>query len=145
MEPFIIEAISFCEQQLERLNNNSQSYADDDEQKFVSLAELNNKLTLKKSHSEKKEDLEINNKNCFFFYQALSGEPIYLHPLCMQILESEKGAQLPLTIEEYTVLETEVNPADWPEFLGHLPPASAPTMVEISMEDLVHSSTLKQF
>lgn len=63
---------------------------DDEPKKFVSLAEINNKLTLKKAHSEKRDDVEINQQSCFFFYQALSGECIFLHPLCLQILESDE-------------------------------------------------------
>lgn len=68
-----------------------------------------------------------------------------MHPLSLQILEAEKGANLPLQIEEYTVLETETAPAEWPDFLSHLPPATAPTLVEISMEGLVHDKTLRAF
>jgi len=49
----------------------------------VAISELNQKLKLKKTHSEKKDDIEINSQTCFYFYQAVSGEPIFLHPLCL--------------------------------------------------------------
>lgn len=68
LEPFLMEAIQYCEQQLERLDQNQINVDDETPEKFVSLAELNNKLSLKKSHSEKKEDLEINKTTCFYFY-----------------------------------------------------------------------------
>jgi hypothetical protein len=39
---------------------------------------------------------------------------------------------LPLTIQAERILESE-SPSSWPDFLGHLPPASSPQLVEISM------------
>jgi hypothetical protein len=56
--PFLKEAILWCEQYLEKLENPVGE--NDEPEKFVSLKDINNKLTLKKVHLDKKDDLEIN-------------------------------------------------------------------------------------
>lgn len=43
------------------------------------------------------------------------------------------------------MLEVETAPSEWPDFLGHLPPASTPTLIEISMEKFVEQATLNKF
>lgn len=53
--------------------------------------------------------------------------------------------KLPLKIEDVKVLETEHAPSTWPDFLGHLPPATAPTLVEICMKKLVTPEVYKKF
>jgi len=59
-----------------------------------------------------------------------------LHPLCVKILEADQ-ASLPLELTNIEVLEVETAPSEWPDFLGHLAPASTPTLIEIKMEGLV--------
>ena len=49
-----------------------------------------------------------------------------------------------MTISNFTVLETETS-TQFPDALGHLPPASNPLLVEIVMKDLVSEKTLKSF
>jgi len=51
---------------------------------------------------------------------------------------------LPLLITNFTVLETEIA-TYFPDFLGHLPAASSPSFIEISMQGLVSDKTLKSF
>ena len=108
------------------------------------LAEVNNKLRLQKAHSERREDVKITPDSCFYFYQAKSGEPIYLHPLCLQMLQAD--GPLPLLIRDLSILETE-SAADKPvpEFLGHLPPAASHCLIEIDLTQLVAKETLKKF
>ena len=74
IQPFIKEAIKHCETQLEKLKSPKTDADSDEEQKFVPLSEINNKISLKKTHSEKKDDIEINQDSCFYFYQASSGD-----------------------------------------------------------------------
>jgi hypothetical protein len=59
------------------------------------------------------------------------------------MLESENRT-LPLQIKTLQVLEVEIA-NHVPEFLGHLPPATVITLVEISMSGLVHDKTLKSY
>jgi len=40
----------------------------EDTDKFVSLAEINEKIQLKKNSSKSKDDIDINENSCFFFY-----------------------------------------------------------------------------
>lgn len=96
----------------------------------MSLAEQNNKAELKKQMNKSKDEVLVSEENCFYFYQVL-GECIFLHPLCMSMLVKEHKT-LPLTIQAERILESE-SPSSWPDFLGHLPPASSPQLVEISM------------
>lgn len=56
--PFLKEAILWCESYLEKLDNPTND--NDEPEKFVSLKDINNKLTLKKVHSDKKDDVEVN-------------------------------------------------------------------------------------
>lgn len=57
--------------------------SESEEETFVPLSQVNAKLKLKKAHSERKTDVKISPESCFYFYQASTGEAIYLHPLCL--------------------------------------------------------------
>jgi hypothetical protein len=50
--------------------------------KYHSFEDPNQKALFKK----KKKEIKQNSENCFYFYQATSGENIFLHPLCFNIL-----------------------------------------------------------
>lgn len=99
--------------------------------------------------------------NCFFFYQVPNGEAIYLHPLCLKMLQFESSskseqlptepnackaslARLPLRLENVNILEIEsdVAPPDW---LSHLPRAAAYALVEIEMAPFVSTKTYEKF
>jgi hypothetical protein len=38
--------------------------------------------TQKALFKKKKKEVKLNENNCFYFYQATSGENIFVHPLC---------------------------------------------------------------
>lgn len=74
--PFAVEAIQYCTAKL------SPVVEAEEDAVFVPLADINKKQKLKSVHKNLKDDIKITQENCFYFYQAQSGEAIYLHPLC---------------------------------------------------------------
>lgn len=89
--PFAVEAIQYCLAKL------SPVVEAEEEEVFVLLADINKKQKLKSVHKNLKDDIKTTKENCFYFYQARSGEAIYLHPLCLQILEAD--GPLPVSID----------------------------------------------
>jgi hypothetical protein len=89
--PFAVEAIQYC---FARLSPVAEA---EEEVVFVPLSDINKKQKLKSVHKNLKDDIKITQDNCFYFYQARSGEAIYLHPLCLKILEAD--GPLPVLIE----------------------------------------------
>ena len=63
--------------------------SEDDHQTYISPKHLNKMKELSKRHSQKKAVIEENSETCFYFYQAVSGENLFLHPLCLEILQHD--------------------------------------------------------
>ena len=57
---------------------------------FVNPKQLNKVKTLKKQQSVKEPIIAENNDTCFYFYQVVNGENLFLDPLCLQILDRER-------------------------------------------------------
>ncbi|KAI8890040.1 hypothetical protein K501DRAFT_169488 [Backusella circina FSU 941] len=87
----------------------------------------------------------------FYFYQAVDGQHIYLHPLDIRILKYEFGdyEKFPRQIE---VKVTSVQESTLTEdlrkrckYLGHLPLGCDVTFLEINVRDIVSPETVKAF
>ncbi|KAI8085864.1 uncharacterized protein B0P05DRAFT_534029 [Gilbertella persicaria] len=87
----------------------------------------------------------------YFFYQAVDGQHVYLHPLDIRILKHEFGEynQFPSTLQ---VQATSVQESTLTEdlrkkckYLGHLPLACDVTFLEINVKDIVSPETVQVF
>ncbi|KAI9343403.1 hypothetical protein BD770DRAFT_447427 [Pilaira anomala] len=87
----------------------------------------------------------------FYFYQAVDGQHVYLHPLDIRILKHEFGEyeNFPRTIQ---VQATSVQESTLTEelrkkckYLGHLPLACDVTFLEINVKEIVSPETLSVF
>ena len=54
---------------------------------FVNPKQMNKIKQLKKRHSTKENIIAENEDTCFYFYQDARGENLFLHPLCMEIIQ----------------------------------------------------------
>jgi hypothetical protein len=87
----------------------------------------------------------------FYFYQAIDGQHVYLHPLDIRILKHEFGEydQFPRTLQ---VQATNVQESTLTEelrkkckYLGHLPLACDVTFLEINVKDIVSPETIQVY
>lgn len=87
----------------------------------------------------------------FYFYQAIDGQHVYLHPLDIRILKHEFGDydQFPRTLQ---VRATNVQESTLTEdlrkkckYLGHLPLACDVTFLEINVRDIVSPETIQVY
>ncbi|KAI7892732.1 uncharacterized protein EV154DRAFT_418037 [Mucor mucedo] len=87
----------------------------------------------------------------FYFYQAVDGQHVYLHPLDIRILKHEFGEyeQFPHTLQ---VQATSVQESTLTEdlrkkckYLGHLPLACDVTFLEINVKEIVSPQTMAVF
>ncbi|KAI8370306.1 hypothetical protein BD560DRAFT_329522 [Blakeslea trispora] len=87
----------------------------------------------------------------YYFYQAVDGQHVYLHPLDIRILKHEFGeySQFPLSLQ---VQVTNVQESTLTEdlrkkckYLGHLPLACDVTFLEINVKDIVSPETIQVF
>lgn len=87
----------------------------------------------------------------FYFYQAVDGQHVYLHPLDIRILKHEFGEyeNFPRTIQ---VQATSVQESTLTEelrkkckYLGHLPLACDVTFLEINVKEIVSPETISVF
>jgi hypothetical protein len=87
----------------------------------------------------------------FYFYQAVDGQHVYLHPLDIRILKHEFGDydQFPRTLQ---VQATNVQESTLTEdlrkkckYLGHLPVACDVTFLEINVKDIVSPETIQVY
>lgn len=105
--------------------------------------------------SHKEENTQRTNQNApatdFYFYQAVDGQHVYLHPLDIRILKHEFGdyERFPRTLQ---VQATSVQESTLTEelrkkckYLGHLPLACDVTFLEINVKEIVSSQTLAVF
>lgn len=94
-----------------------------------------------------------NNKptNDFYFYQAVDGQHVYLHPLDIRILKHEYGEydQFPpqlqvqaMSVQESTLTEELRKKC---KYLGHLPLACDVTFLEINVKDIVSEATIQVY
>ena len=110
----------------------------------------NKKLSIKKDQN-KCEEMEENSTDFFYFYQSSTGENLFLHPLCLKILQHEYLSSLPSQIEA-CVLEVNHGIADQedPDFakfkdLSHLPDGASYGFVEIDTSPLVSDHVYRDF
>jgi len=86
--PFVNEAIEYCESELTKsafdLAIEEATMVDED--RYVSQEERKRAKIVEQAMREKKVELEENEANCFYYYQAVSGENIFLHPLNLQTI-----------------------------------------------------------
>ena len=104
----------------------------------------------------KEQIIAENSDTCFYYYQVVNGENLYLHPLCLEILLkdrqlvrekqandptntlAEEDVELPPLISGKVVemtaggMSMEGHARDC-DFLGHLPPAASYQLVELDM------------
>ena len=91
------EAIEFCQSQLDMQVGQLTSLAghffeegkidsEGEHDTFVSTKQLNKLNSIKKQNSVKETIIAENSDTCFYFYQVINGENLFLHPLCMEIL-----------------------------------------------------------
>ena len=127
---------------------------------FIDPKQLNKAKSLRKQQTTREARIAENSDTCFYFYQVVNGENLYLHPLCLQILnyelklnqekkassnEESKGGnseeellELPPLIKGKVIemqaggLNINGHTTDC-EFLGHLPPAASYQLVEIDL------------
>ncbi|KAL7324128.1 hypothetical protein PS15p_210684 [Mucor circinelloides] len=87
----------------------------------------------------------------FYFYQAVDGQHVYLHPLDIRILKHEFGEydQFPRQLQ---VQATSVQESTLTEdlrkkckYLGHLPLACDVTFMEINVKDIVSAETIQVY
>lgn len=87
----------------------------------------------------------------FYFYQAVDGQHVYLHPLDIRILKHEFGEynQFPhrlqvqaTSVQESTLTEDLRKKC---KYLGHLPLACDVTFLEINVKDIVSPETMSVF
>lgn len=87
----------------------------------------------------------------FYFYQAVDGQHVYLHPLDIRILKHEFGEydQFPRQLQ---VQATNVQESTLTEdlrkkckYLGHLPLACDVTFMEINVKDIVSPETIQVY
>ena len=91
--PYVDEAIEFCsyllakeQGQLTSLRGNQQFGDGDDEiSTYVSIQQLNRIKSLQKTKASKELIIAENEETCFYFYQAINGENVFLDPLCFNI------------------------------------------------------------
>lgn len=171
--PFYVEAIEYCNKQLE---NPYEQPAQDNEFDFNRLNQQRKIQNIKKP---KDDFLEESVDDCYYFFQAKDGENMFLHPLCAQILEkafppsaeigdAENGRQddayeskkllcrLPVELSEMPILEIEHMTADdlkvseSKEFkrlkhLHHLPPGVQFGLVEVDLSAVVSAQILEGY
>ena len=77
--PAVNEAIAYCEAQLAK--KDGELCSDEEDRAFVPLQELNKAKSAMAALNQKKVEIDQSDESCFFFYQAASGENIFLHPL----------------------------------------------------------------
>jgi hypothetical protein len=87
----------------------------------------------------------------FYFYQAIDGQHVYLHPLDIRILKHEFGEYEHFP-EKLQVQATAVQESTLTEdlrkkckYLGHLPLACDVTFLEINVKDLVSAETVQVY
>ena len=68
--------------------------SEDEHDTFVNPQKLNKAKSLKKQSSIKETIIAENSDTCFYYYQVVSGENLFLHPLCMQIMQQERQLRL---------------------------------------------------
>ncbi|CEP17430.1 hypothetical protein [Parasitella parasitica] len=87
----------------------------------------------------------------FYFYQAIDGQHVYLHPLDIRILKHEFGdydqfphqLQVQVTnVQESTLTEDLRKKC---KYLGHLPLACDVTFMEINVKDIVSRETIQVY
>lgn len=104
------------------------------------------------------EEQRVNNRSHnntpasdFYFYQAVDGQHVYLHPLDIRILKHEFGEyeKFPRTLQ---VQATSVQESTLTEdlrkkckYLGHLPLACDVTFLEINVKEIVSPETMAVF
>ncbi|KAI8988363.1 hypothetical protein BDF20DRAFT_814509 [Mycotypha africana] len=87
----------------------------------------------------------------YFFYQAVDGQHVYLHPLDIRILKHEFGEyqdfplrlQVQATAVQESTLTEELRKKC--KYLGHLPLACDVTFLEINVKDIVSADTYQHF
>ena len=129
---------------------------------FVDLKQLNKSKSIRKQNSVKETIIAENSETCFYFYQVVNGENLFLDPLCLEMLNHERCQRLESQFlnSNAAATETATNTEeiiDLPrlitgkvvemksggmninghaqdcDFLGHLPPASSYILVELDM------------
>ncbi|KAL9546329.1 hypothetical protein MBANPS3_006716 [Mucor bainieri] len=106
-------------------------------------------------HRHHNNNSNSNNSNTpatdFFFYQAVDGQHVYLHPLDIRILKHEFGEydQFPRQLQ---VQATSVQESTLTEdlrkkckYLGHLPLACDVTFMEINVREIVSPETIQVY
>lgn len=87
----------------------------------------------------------------FYFYQAVDGQHVYLHPLDIRILKHEFGdysafphrLQVQATSVQESTLTEDLRKKC--KYLGHLPLACDVTFLEINVKDIVSPETISLF
>ena len=98
---YLEEAIEFCESQLEQQEGQLTSLAghflyegkvdsEGELETFVNPKQMNKMKQLQKKHSTREAVIAETSDTCFYFYQALSGENLFLHPLCLDIIQHQR-------------------------------------------------------
>jgi len=163
---YIEQAIANCEIQLARqpgsLNSlpghiEDANYDSGDEiaESHADLQLMNKQRALRKQHGVKENIIAENSDTCFYYYQVVNGENLFLHPLCLDILlkdrqlacetQANESAATAKEIVELPpfisgkVVEMTAGGQNWQgharqcEFLGHLPPAASYQLVELDL------------
>lgn len=87
----------------------------------------------------------------FYFYQAVDGQHVYLHPLDIRILKHEFGdyEQFPHSLQvQVTSVQESTLTEDLRKkckYLGHLPLACDVTFLEVNVKDIVSPETMAVF
>ncbi|CDW89218.1 zinc c3hc4 type family protein [Stylonychia lemnae] len=152
--PYINEAIEHCHKEINKLNDtNYQDQIQEEPIDFQEKKRIHNKKQTLKNKLSQPDEIEENDQDFYYFYQSSTGENLFLHPLCYNILYQsyEKYDDFPKQIEAQ-VLEVNQGIADQddPDFkkyqdLNHLPDGSPYGFVEVDMSSLVSESIYREF
>jgi len=61
-----------------------------DHDTFVNPKQMNKIKQLVKKNSTREAIIAETSDTCFYLYQAINGENLFLHPLCMDILQHQR-------------------------------------------------------
>eukprot|EP00347_Sterkiella_histriomuscorum_P022185 403331374 len=155
--PYINEAIEYCHKEIQKLNDpeyqRQLELQQDEILDFQEKKRVHNKKQTLKSKQGVADELEENSSDFYYFYQSSTGENVFLHPLCLNVLQQEykESDSYPNQIEAQVLeINNSIADIDDPEFYKqpvyhHLPDGAPYSLVEVDLSNLVSDQVYRQF